>query len=92
MRDLCDGHGICRPEVNVHVEGAEVDLFWRAARLIVETDGHETHGTRMAFERDRARDARFTALGYRVVRFTHRQITNEPRSIAATLVTLIDAV
>jgi hypothetical protein len=92
MRDLCDGHGLPRPEVNVHVAGPEVDFFWRAQRLIVETDGHEDHGTRTAFERDRARDARLTALGYRVVRFTHRQLTREPDLIAATLVALIDAV
>ena len=90
MRDLCDAHAIRRPEVNVVVEGIEVDFFWRAQRLVVETDGHETHGTRTAFERDRARDARLTARGYRVVRFTHRQLTHEPALVAATLVALID--
>ena len=90
MRDLCDAHAIPRPEVNVVVEGIEVDFFWRAQRLVVETDGHETHGTRTAFERDRARDARLTALGYRVVRFTHRQLTHDPALVAATLLALID--
>ena len=91
MRDLCDAHGIHRPEVNVHVEGPEVDFFWRAQRLIAETDGHETHGTPIAFEQDRARDARLTALGYRVVRFTHRQVLREPGVVARTLVALIGA-
>ncbi len=91
MRDLCDAHNIPRPEVNVHVEGLEVDFLWRAQRLIVETDGHEDHGTRTAFERDRARDARLTALGYRVVRFTHRQLANDPRGVAQTIVALIAA-
>jgi hypothetical protein len=88
MRDLCDAYGIPRPEVNVIVEGVEVDFFWRAQRLIVETDGHETHGTRTAFEDDRARDARFTALGYRVVRFTHRQVMRDPVRVAKTLLAL----
>jgi very-short-patch-repair endonuclease len=46
----------------------------------------------MAFEDDRARDARLTALGFRVVRFTHRQLLREPQLVAATLVALIDAV
>ncbi len=92
MRDLCDAHGIPRPEVNVLVEGLEVDFFWRPQKLIVETDGHETHGTRTAFEHDRARDARLTARGYRVVRSTHRQLLHDPGFVAATLVALIDAV
>jgi len=92
MRDICDAHGIRRPEVNVHVEGLEVDFYWRAERLIVETDGHETHGTRTAFEHDRARDARLTTRGYRVVRFTHRQLVHDPDHVAGTLVSLIDSV
>jgi len=89
MRDLCDANAIRRPEVNVRVEGSEVDFFWRAERLIVETDGHETHGTRAAFERDRAKDARLTALGYRVVRFTYRQLVYERPLVVATLLALL---
>ena len=91
MRDLRDAHGIGRPEVNVVVEGSEVDFFWRAQRVIVETDGREQHGTPMAFERDRERDARLTMLGYRVVRFTHRRIAHEPDAVAQTLNVLLSA-
>jgi very-short-patch-repair endonuclease len=91
MRDLCDQHGLPRPEVNSMVEGEEVDFFWRAQRLIVETDGHATHGTNVAFERDRARDARLTLLGYRVVRFTYQQLTYERDHVAATLRGLLSA-
>ena len=50
----------------------EVDFCWPSHRLIVETDGWQTHRTRAAFERDRAKDAALTAVGYRVVRFTWR--------------------
>jgi very-short-patch-repair endonuclease len=50
----------------------EVDLYWPSHRLIVESDGYETHGTRAAFEADRRRDAALTAAGYRVIRFTTR--------------------
>ena len=53
----------------------EVDLYWPAHRLIVELDGYETHGTRRAFESDRRRDAALQAAGYRVLRFTHRDVT-----------------
>ncbi|HEV2786079.1 MAG TPA: DUF559 domain-containing protein [Solirubrobacteraceae bacterium] len=91
MRDLCEAHLIPRPEVNTMVDGDEVDFLWRAARLIVETDGHATHGTRATFERDRARDARHTTLGYRVVRFTHRRIMHKPDAVAAMLKVLLSA-
>jgi very-short-patch-repair endonuclease len=43
----------------------------------------------VAFERDRARDARLTMLGYRVVRFTYRQIVDEPDTVAATLIAIL---
>ena len=71
------------------VEGEEVDFLWRAQRLVVETDGHGVHGTRAAFENDRAKDARLTMLGYRVVRFTHRRMTYESGIVAGTLRALL---
>ena len=52
-------HGRCEP-----------DYHWPAHRVIVETDGWETHRTRHAFRNDRAKDAALTASGYRVLRFT----------------------
>jgi hypothetical protein len=54
-------HGGCTP-----------GFHWPAQRLIVETDGWDSHSTRAAFESDRAKDAALTAAGYRVVRFTWR--------------------
>lgn len=89
MLDLCDAHGIERPEVNMRTEGIEVDFLWRRHRLIVETDGREYHETPVAFERDRERDERLTVLGYRVVRFTYRRIVRHPAAIAATLRALL---
>jgi Transcriptional regulator, AbiEi antitoxin/Protein of unknown function (DUF559) len=83
--ELCDRHGLPRPLVNTWIEGFEVDFAWPDARLIVETDGHGTHGTRAAFERDRARDAQLTALGWRVVRFTERLVRNEPGRVGDLL-------
>lgn len=84
MRDLCDVHAIPRPEVNAILEGEELDFLWRAQRLVVETDGHESHGTRAAFERDRAKDARLTLLGHRVVRFTYRRLVSESQTVVDT--------
>jgi uncharacterized protein DUF559/putative AbiEi antitoxin of type IV toxin-antitoxin system len=89
MLDLCDAHGIERPEVNVLVDGLEVDFLWRAQHVIVETDGREYHGTPTAFERDRKRDERLTVLGYRVVRFTYRRLVDDAAGVAATLGALL---
>jgi hypothetical protein len=76
------------PVVNGTIAGLEVDFHWPDAMLIVETDGHETHGTREAFERDRARDQRLTAAGWTVLRFTHRQVRGEPERVRAVLLSV----
>ena len=87
--ELCELAGLPRPEHNVLVGVFEVDFIWRDARLVVETDGARVHDTRQKFEDDRRRDAELTAAGYRVVRFTWRQITEEPAVVIAVLRRLI---
>jgi very-short-patch-repair endonuclease len=89
MLRLCRCHRLPLPEVNVRVDGYEVDFQWREERLIVETDSFRHHGHRSAFESDRARDAHLQALGYRVVRFTHRQIERDPQVAARALRSLL---
>jgi predicted transcriptional regulator of viral defense system len=74
---LVAGAGLPRPEVNAVVAGHEVDFLWRRQRLVVETDGAATHLTPTAFEEDRRRDAALQVAGFRVVRFTWRQITDD---------------
>jgi very-short-patch-repair endonuclease len=81
--------GLPAPRTNVLVAGHEVDAYWPAERLIVETDGHRAHLTRARFESDRARDAHLTALGYRVLRFTWRQLDTTPEIVAARLATAL---
>jgi very-short-patch-repair endonuclease len=82
MLALCRRAGLPAPEVNAEIMGYEVDFVWRDARLIVETDGWEAHGTRAAFERDRLRDAALVAAGWRVVRITWRPLEREPERVA----------
>jgi very-short-patch-repair endonuclease len=43
---LCARHSLPKPEVNVLIGPSEVDFLWRAEKVIVETDGWATHGTR----------------------------------------------
>ena len=81
--DLCDRYGVPRPLVNSVQEGIEVDFCWPDHRLIVETDGHAHHGTRAAFERDRARDALLTARHWRVMRFTQARMRDDAAEVAA---------
>lgn len=83
--ELCEAAALPMPQVNVALHGFMVDFFWPDARLVVETDGVKVHDTRTKFEDDRARDAELTAAGYRVVRFTWRQITEDPAAVIAIL-------
>jgi very-short-patch-repair endonuclease len=73
------------PETNVRVEGHEVDLLWRDHGVIVEIDSWAFHSMRSSFEQDRRRDQRLTTAGYRVIRITDRQLTDEPELVVATL-------
>jgi hypothetical protein len=85
FQDLCEEHAIAPPTVNAARGLFELDFQWLDKRVIAETDGRDVHTTRAAFERDRARDAWLTARGYRVVRFTWRQVTREPAKVASVL-------
>ena len=86
---LIERFALPRPLVNASLLDFEVDVLWPAERLVVEADGRATHLTPTAFERDRARDATLAVAGYRVVRFTWRQIVDEPEAVGATLRALL---
>lgn len=75
--------GLPLPLVNERVLGEEVDFHWPEHRLIAEVDGWQFHGHRIAFERDRTRDAELQLEGWTVVRFTWRQLRQEPGAVAA---------
>jgi very-short-patch-repair endonuclease len=91
MFGICRSHSLPSPEVNAYVGSYKVDFLWRNQKVIVETDGRESHGTRAAFEKDRARDARLTAQGYRVLRFTyHRQVVKDPAKAASLIAAVLN--
>jgi very-short-patch-repair endonuclease len=77
--------GLPRPEVNAKLGRYTVDFLWPDRRLVVELDGYRFHGHRLAFERDRVRDAELQLLGYAVLRFTWRQLRDEPALVARFL-------
>ena len=84
-RRLCRAAGLPQPIAQHRIGPFRVDFAWPGHRVVVETDGWQTHGRRRAFEDDRARDADLIALGYVVLRFTWRQLRDEPTRVAARL-------
>jgi very-short-patch-repair endonuclease len=74
------------PLVNQQVAGWNADFLWPDARLIVEVDGYPYHAHRQAFERDHRRDIAHKNAGYEVLRFTWRQLDEEPFLVAAAIV------
>jgi very-short-patch-repair endonuclease len=52
-------------------------------------DGYRFHATRSGFERDRGRDRGLLLAGYRVVRFTWRQLSEDPHEVVATIRALL---
>lgn len=77
--------GLPRPSTNapLHIDGERflVDFFWEKERVVVESDGRETHETPTAFQDDRRRDQFLAAAGYRVLRITWDQIHGEREAV-----------
>lgn len=88
--DFVRAHALPTPETNTIIEGYEVDCVWREQRLIVELDGFATHGTRAAFESDRARDRALAARGWTTLRVTKAQLV-QPDDLAAELLSSLRA-
>jgi hypothetical protein len=85
MLQLCLDHGLPRPVVN-HFDGQrETDFRWPAQRLVVEVDGWAYHRSRTTFDGDRARDRASLRAGWRVARFSDRQLASDPRAVAQEL-------
>ncbi len=81
--------GIPLPLVNAPIaaggETFRCDFVWPDLRLIVETDGRETHARGIQFEEDRRRDSLLKLAGWQVLRFTWRQVTDEPRWVIGVI-------
>jgi very-short-patch-repair endonuclease len=73
------------PETNVKIGRHEVDFLWRHECVIVETDCFTYHRGSVSFEDDHARDLDLRSRGFTVLRFTDRQIEEEPARVVADL-------
>lgn len=80
--DLCRSHNIPAPEVNILVEGCEVDCLWREQRLVVELDSQEFHRGLEKLEDDNRKSNLIRTAGWNLLRFTWRMVRFEPGVVA----------
>jgi very-short-patch-repair endonuclease len=72
-----------KPLTNVRLHGYLVDAYWPEHGLILEFDGWQAHGHRLAFESNRKRDQVLVAHGIRSMRVTGRHLKHEPVALVA---------
>jgi very-short-patch-repair endonuclease len=70
---------------------AEVDFAYPELKLAIEVDGFEVHGTPRAMAKDFVRQNGLVPYGWRVLRFTWRQVTREPEMVAAAIRRTLEA-
>ncbi len=77
--------GLAVPETRRIVTGVEVDFFWPALGLVVETDGLRYHRTPAQQAKAHRRDQAHYAAGLTPLRFTHWQVAYEKRWVEEVL-------
>ena len=82
---LCERHLLTHPVLNVWIAGHLVDAVWREHKIVVELDSRLAHSTSRAIENDHRRDMDLRAAGFIVLRYTWRQLHDEPQRVVADL-------
>ncbi len=85
FRPLARRAGLPEPLTKQRLDGFEVDFYWPHLGLVVETDGWRYHRTPAAQSRDALRFQAHAAAGRTPLRFSHRQITDDPTHVIAVL-------
>jgi len=73
--------GLPLPAMNYVAEGFELDAYWEQERFVVELDVFETHGSHVAFDRDRERQDDLLLAGIEMIRVTGPRLKREPRKV-----------
>ncbi|MGH9048699.1 MAG: type IV toxin-antitoxin system AbiEi family antitoxin domain-containing protein [Acidimicrobiia bacterium] len=95
LRVLREG-GLPRPHLEYPFPGrlpgeGRVDAAYPEERLIIEADSRRWHMRRRDFAEDRRRDNEATLAGWRTLRFTWADLTNEPAAVVAAVRAALDA-
>lgn len=67
----------------------KIDAVWRDERVAVELDGYWWHRTRFRQESDRDREVRLRRLRWLPVRYSARQVFDEPLLVIADLAAVL---
>jgi len=89
VAELCDAHGLPRPQENCIIEGKVRDFYWPRAGLVVEADSYTWHRSPSALDDDRERDVTLTLAGYRTLRFTWEQVTRRRTYVASAILRVL---
>ncbi|TCO18539.1 putative AbiEi antitoxin of type IV toxin-antitoxin system [Kribbella steppae] len=88
LRALLFSNGVdgFEPQVLVNSEGfrARVDLGHREARVALEAEGYEFHGSANDFAADCGRYDELVTAGWAVLRFTYQHVIGSPAWVVAT--------
>ncbi|MEO6156567.1 MAG: DUF559 domain-containing protein, partial [Ilumatobacteraceae bacterium] len=83
MAALLRRHQLPTATFHAIVEGYEVDFLLDRTQIVIECDGHASHGlNRDQFEYDRLRDSDLLAAGYIVVRVTWNRVVHHSADVA----------
>jgi hypothetical protein len=82
---LCERHSLPLPDVNLEIAGLTVDAVWEERMVVAELDGLASHATPAGMEADRRRDLTLRQAGYTVLRYSWRQIADQPEAVAMDL-------
>jgi hypothetical protein len=87
---LPDPHGNYWVALDAHPAGGlEVDFAWPDRRVAVEIDSALYHETERARINDPARDRALMLAGWRVIRFSDRDLIDRPAQVAAQMRALL---
>lgn len=62
-----------------------LDFAFPESKVAIEADSVKHHLNRRSFEEDRARDVRLISIGWKVLRFTYRQIVDKPAFVLGAI-------
>jgi very-short-patch-repair endonuclease len=69
---------------------AVIDVLFPIQRVALELDTYATHGTPLAFARDRRRDAELSAIGYHPMRLTYADTTYDGARSMRLLIAVLE--